>query len=154
MIARVRSRSALAVVVLLSMLMLGACASVDLAPPAEDARAKAMQPPSGKALVYIYRHETMGAAIKMNVMVNGKLLGQTASKTYFVVAVPPGPVNIASLAENTSELTVQASAGNKYFVWQEVKMGAWSARSALSEQGESRGMEGVTASKLIQYVEM
>jgi hypothetical protein len=39
-------------------------------------------------------------------------------------------------------------------VWQEVKMGAWSARSALSEQGESRGMEGVTVSKLIKYVEM
>jgi len=137
-----------------ALLLLAGCASVALAPPAEDVKAKSMEAPAGKALIYIYRNETMGAAVKMNVMFNGKLLGQTASETYFLVATPPGKVTVTSLAENTSELSLDVSAGKKYYVWQEVKMGTWSAGSALSEKSATEGMKGVNECKLIQYVEM
>jgi Protein of unknown function (DUF2846) len=153
--ARVRmGRHSVWVLAAAVLFLAAACASVDLAPPDQDAKAKAMEPPPGKALVYVYRSEALGSAVKMNVMVNGKLLGQTAAHTYFLVATPPGKVTVTSLAEDTSELELQVSAGQKYFVWEEVKMGAWSARSALSQKGAPEGMNGVQQCKLIKYVEL
>ena len=136
--------------VVIAALTLGACASVPMATPEQDAQAKKMTPPAGKALIYVYRNETMGAAIKMPVSLDGKTAGQTGPKTYFMWAVAPGKHEITSLTENTSKLTVDSQAGKTYFVWQEVKMGAWAARSQLQLVDDAKGRAGVDACKLVQ----
>lgn len=41
-------------------------------------------------------------------------------------------------------------AGKNYFVWQEVKMGLWMARSALQTVDEATGRKGVAECKRIQ----
>lgn len=130
-----------------SLTMVG-CASVKMADPAQDAQAKQFATKPDVAGVYVYRNETMGAAIKMDVAVDGKALGQTASKTYLYTEVKPGSHTITSKAENTSELSIDAVAGKLYYVWQEVKMGVMSARSKLSLVDDATGQKGVNESAL------
>ena len=73
----------------------------------------------------------------MTVSLNGKVAGQTGPQTYFVWEVDPGSHEIASHTENVSTLKLTTEAGKTYYVWQEVKMGAFMARSLL-QQARSR----------------
>lgn len=142
-------RKVLLALSLFLLLLLTGCASVQMASVEEDGKAKRFSPVPGRASLYIYRNETFGAAVPMAVSVNGKTLGQTAAKTYFYLNLIPGKYNVESTTENVSNITVATEAGKNYFVWQEVKMGVWMARSLLHEVDESTGRVGVAESKLI-----
>lgn len=117
---------------------------------AQDAAAKTISVKPDKANIYVYRNETMGAAVKMPVALNGKLIGDTASKTYIKLEVPSGEHTLVSKTENDAVLPVKTVAGKNYFVWQEVKMGMFAARSALHLVDEATGQAGVQECKLIQ----
>ena len=77
--------------VLTLFLLMGGCASVQMASDAEDQAAKQFQAKSNMARIYVYRNETFGAALKMPVSIDGQMIGETASKTYLVKDVAPGP---------------------------------------------------------------
>ncbi len=124
------------------------CASVPMGDAKQDAAAKSFQVAPDQAGVYIYRNETMGAAVKMDVMVNGSPIGQTAAKTYLYKQVQPGKLTVASKAENTDTLEIDAKPGTLTYVWQEVKMGFGSARSKLHVVSEEEGKKGVVETKL------
>lgn len=129
---------------------LAGCASVNMGSPQQDAAAKTFKAPADKAAIYIYRNETMGAAIKMDVAIDGQPLGQTAAKTYLYKEVTPGKHTIESKAESTDKLELDAKPGMLYFIWQEVKMGVMSARSKLSLVSEAEGKKGVNETKLAE----
>ena len=131
------------------ILMLVGCASVPMAPADQDAKAKQFTTVSNKSNLYIYRNENFGRAIPMTVSINGKVLGQTAAQTYFWLQLVPGQYNLESHTENVSTLNLTAEPGKDYFVWQEVKMGLWAARSQLQQVDEKTGRDGVLESKLI-----
>jgi hypothetical protein len=128
------------------------CASVQMASADRDASAKTFAVGQEKANIYVYRNESMGAAVKMPVALNGKLVGDTASKTYMRLEVPPGNHTLVSKTENDSVLAVNAEAGKNYFVWQEVKMGMFTARSSLQLVDESTGKSAVQECKLIEQL--
>ena len=86
----------------------------------------------------------------MPVTLDGKVVGKSGSKTYFMWTVEPGEHEISSLTENTSKITVKAEAGRNHFIWQEVKMGMWTARSLLQQVSEDVGRQGVLECKLIK----
>ena len=138
-----------AIISAILVLTLSGCASVPMAPLDQDTKAKDFSPIPNKASLYIYRDESFGAAIPMTVSVNGKALGQTAAHTYFRLNLTPGKYSVESHAENVSNLSLTTEAGKNYFVWQEVKMGMWMARSLLQQTDETAGRTGVMASKLI-----
>ena len=146
-------RKAFATAALLSAVFVTGCASVPMASPEQDAKAKTFKVQQGKANIYIYRNESMGSAVKMPVLVDGKMVGDTVAKTYILTTVNPGKHTILSKTENDSTLDIMAERGKNYFVWQEVKMGAWSARSKLQLVDEATGKKGVADSKLIQGVQ-
>lgn len=129
--------------------VLTGCASVPMASMDQDAQAKSFTSLPDKASLYIFRDETMGAAVPLTVSVNSKTLGQTASKTYFQLNVAPGKYTISSLAEDVSTINLDLSAGSTCFVWQEIKMGMFSARSKLQQVDETRGKAGILSSKMI-----
>jgi len=145
MLSRLVAVTALAAVVLAS-----GCASVQMASEQQDSAAKSYAVKPGTANIYVYRNEQMGAAIKMPVALNGKLVGDTAAKTYLLLQVTPGSHTIVSKTENDATVTVNAQAGRNYFVWQEVKMGMMQARSLLHIMDESTGKAGVAECKLAQ----
>lgn len=129
-------------------LLVTGCASVPMASPAADSAAKVYATNSTKANVYIYRNETFGAALKMPVTLDGAPVGETASKTYLYRQVDPGTHAITSQGKDT--LSLEATAGNNYFVWQEVKMGLVSGGSKLNLVDEAQGKAGVAECKLIK----
>jgi hypothetical protein len=131
-----------------SLLIMAGCASVPMGDPQKDAALKTFSAPQDKAAIYVYRNEIMGSAIKMPVMLDGKILGDTAPKTYLYTEVEPGEHQLISKAENDSTLTVDAVSGKVYYVWQEVKMGILYARSKLQLVDDQVGQNGVTESKL------
>jgi len=130
--------------------MFSGCASVPMAPATADLAAKQFAKLPDKASIYIYRNESMGAAIKMGIYLNDAPIGQTAAKTYLNLQVAPGTYKIRSHAENNSEVTLEAKAGEVYFLWQEVKMGFGSARSKLQIVDAETGKKAVNDCKLTQ----
>ena len=129
--------------------LLTGCASVPMAPPAADQEAKQFQVAQNQAKIYVYRNETLGAALKMPLTLNGKAVGDTGPKTYYVFDVAPGKYTLTSQGDE-STVTVDAVAGNIYYVWQEVKMGLMSGGSKLQVVDATKGQAGVKESKLAQ----
>lgn len=132
-----------------SLALLYGCASVNKAPPQADAAAKAFQPKADVSQVYVYRNETLGAALSMPVAVNGKLMGSTGPNSYFKFDLPPGKHRITSQGDG-SVLDIDTEAGKLYFVWQEVKMGMMSGGSKLQLVDADKGRKGVAECSLIQ----
>lgn len=76
-------------VVLLSITaLLTGCASVPMASIELDTQAKTFATKADKANIYVYRNESIGAAVKMDIAMDGKTIGQTAAKTYIALQVP------------------------------------------------------------------
>lgn len=132
------------------LLVLQACASAPMAPSAEDQRAKQFKPARGKAGIYVYRNETMGAALSKSVTINGRMAGTTAADTYFWFHVKPGTYKIVSDNKLDNTITIKARAGKNYFIWQEMKMGFLVGGTKLSRVDEKTGRNGVLECRLIR----
>jgi hypothetical protein len=124
------------------------CASVSMGDPKQDAALKEFKVAPGKAAIYVYRNESMGGAVKMDVKVDGVPMGQTAAKTYLYQEVAPGKHTVTSSAENTDTIEVDVKPGTLAYIWQEVKMGVMYARTKLHLMPEQEGRKGVQESKL------
>lgn len=142
-------RKILIVIGLAYVAFLSGCASVPMASVEQDAKAKTYAVAPGKSNIYVYRNENFGAAVKLNVEMDGKVVGQTAAKTYFALEVEPGKHSITTRSENVSTVDLVTEVGKNYFVWQEVKMGMLSPRSKLQTVDEETGKKGVSECKLI-----
>jgi len=116
----------------------------------QDAALKTFVIAKDKAGVYIYRNESMGAAIKMNVELDGQSIGQTAANTYLYKEVSPGKHTFTSKTENDSSIEVDAKPGTLLYIWQEVKMGLISARSKLHLVDQAQGQKGVLETRLAE----
>jgi len=127
------------------------CASVPLMPEADDLAAKTFaKPPADRAHVYVYRNESFGAAVKLGILLDGFMVAESAAKTYVLLPVAPGKHVVTSVAGSNDELAVDAAGGKTYFIWQEVKMGAFSANSKLNAVDEATGKAGVQECKRAQ----
>lgn len=124
------------------------CASVPMGDPQQDAALKTFKIAPDKAGIYVYRNESMGAAVKMDVAIDGQPLGQTAAKTFLYREVTPGKHTVTSSAENNDSVEVDVKAGTLAYIWQEVKMGIMYARTKLHIATEADGMKGVQETKL------
>jgi hypothetical protein len=121
-----------------------------MAVPQRDTDAKSFAAVADKAVVYIYRDERIGAAIKMPLMVDNKNVADTVARSYIRLELSAGNHEIVSKAENESNLTLSAEAGKVYYVWQEVKMGLMFARSKLQLMPEEKGQASVKKCTLLE----
>ena len=144
-------KSVFVVAVLAVTSLMGGCASVPMAGANEDAKAKSfVAPTDGRANLYVYRNESFGAAIKMPLLLDNMAIGDTAAHTYAFQQLTPGQHMLVSKTEKDVSLAIDAEAGKNYYVWQEVKMGMWAARSALHLVDDKTGEEAVKDCKLIK----
>lgn len=118
------------------------CASVPMA--ARDASAKAKQfgpPSSGQAGLYIYRAGGPGGALKKDIMVDGKCLGQSAPNVFFFTEVAGNQEHTLSTESEFSanDLKISTDAGKNYFVEQAIKMGVFVGGAKLTQVSEAEG---------------
>lgn len=140
----------LATCVVFSVALTG-CASITMADPKKDAAAKQFKAPeNGNAGIYIYRNESFGGAVPMDVEIDSKTIGTTMAKSYLYKEVAPGKHAITSKSENTHTIEIEAKPGILHYIWQEVKMGMQYARTKLHLVNEEQGKKGVLESKLAE----
>lgn len=140
----------IAVAAIVIACLVSGCASVNKAGRDASTQAKTFSPITDKAVVYIYRDEILGSAIKLHVSVDGIVVGDTGPKSFLQLALPPGPHTITSRGEKIASLSLDTQAGQTYYVWQEVKMGMWSANSMLHKVDTEKGQDGVRECELLR----
>jgi hypothetical protein len=132
----------LSVASLACVAILSGCASVDMAPKADSAKAKEFNAPSkGSAGLYIYRDSFVGKALKKDVWVDGKCIGETAPDVFFYTEVEGGKSykidTESEFSPNTLELTAEAE--RNYFIRQYIKMGVFVGGAGLELMPEDQG---------------
>jgi len=135
----------LAIAVTATLLVSG-CASVDMASKAESARAKEFNPPSqGNAGVYLYRDSFVGKALKKDLWIDGKCIGETAPDVFFYTEVEGGKNHKidteSEFSPNTLELTFET--GKNYFIRQFIKLGVFVGGAGLEQIPEEQGKMAV-----------
>ena len=111
---------------------------------------KTMAVPDGKAIIYVVRPEAIGSAIGMIVTINGEVMGATKGKNYIYKVVDPGTYSITwkVTSDAPEPVSVQAEAGKKYYVWQDVRMGPLFALCSFALLNEQEGLAKLQKCKL------
>ena len=136
------------ILTLASALFAVGCASVESTSKEEAALAKQFNSPSaGKAGVYVYRNSFVGKALKKNIWVDGKCLGESAPDVFFFTEVEGG---VSHKVETESEfspnkLEMMFASGKNYFIRQFIKMGVFVGGADLEEIPEAQGKADVAS---------
>lgn len=128
-------------VVAVSVLVTG-CASVGMSPKEESAKAKQFNPPgANNAGLYVYRNSFVGKALKKDIFIDGKCLGESAPDVFFYTEVEGGKgVKISTESEfSANDLNLTVDSGKNYFVRQYIKMGAFVGGAGIEQVSEQQG---------------
>lgn len=138
---------------LLGAALLSGCASVPMESAEKSNAAKEFKRPSpGKAGLYIYRSGSFGGALKKDVFVNGKCIGETAPNVFFYEEVAGGREHKISTESEFSpnDLIIKARAGVHYFIEQYIKMGVFVGGAGVKRMEAQAGKKAVSELELAQ----
>jgi len=134
------------VFIILASSLFAGCASVPMESKESSNKAKAFNPPSaGTAGLYIYRAGSFGGALKKDVWVDDKCIGETAPNIFFYEEVEGGKEHKISTESEFSpnDLHVITAIGQNYFIKQYIKMGAFVGGANVKLVDESEGKKAV-----------
>ena len=127
------------------------CASVPMesVERASDAQ-KFNSPGKGNSGLYIYRSGSFGGALKKDVWVDGKCIGETAPNVFFYEEVEGDKEHTISTESEFSpnDLIVEVKSGMLYFVRQYIKMGFFVGGAGLELVDEEEGKKAVSELKM------
>ena len=132
--------------------LISGCASVPKASKEKDAAAKTFSTPTdNQSGIYIYRNSFVGQALKKNVYIDGKLIGESSNKVFFYKQVAPGTHKLSTESEfSDNDLELKTESGKNYFVEQSIKMGAFVGGAKLTAVSEDVGKKEVLKCSLAQ----
>jgi len=141
-------------------LFLAGCVSAPTSWTDMDAKAKEFASDPNKGSVYVYREESVGAPIPIELALNDKKFGVLNNKKFFVLKLSPGDYVLGSGAKNSagleltndSTLALHVEAGKIYFVKLDVGFGLLFASSTLIEENEITGRAQVNQSNLVTTI--
>jgi len=112
----------------------------------ESTKAKEFKAPSdGKAGVYLYRNSFAGQALKKDLWVDGKCIGESAPDVFFYTEVDGGKTHKvdteSEFSPNTLELMFEA--GKNYFIRQYIKLGVFIGGAGVEQISEAQGKTDV-----------
>ena len=129
-----------------SALFISGCASVNMASQDESRKAKEFNAPSqGNSGVYIYRNSFVGKALKKDIWIDGKCIGESAPDVFFYTEVEGDKTHKIDTESEFSPNTLEVMfvAGKNYFIRQFIKMGVFVGGAGLEEIPEAQGKEDV-----------
>lgn len=130
------------IAMLAGALLMSGCASVDMATKEESTKAKEFNAPSqGNAGVYVYRNSFVGKALKKDVWIDGKCIGESAPDVFFYTEVEGNKTHKVDTESEFSPNTLEMMfvAGKNYFIRQFIKMGVFVGGAGLEEIPEEQG---------------
>lgn len=125
----------------LSVSLVG-CSSVPMQSKEATEKAKLVTEPSkGKAGVYVYRSGYFGGALKKDIWIDGKCIGESAPNSFFYEEVEGNKEHKISTESEFSpnDLIVYMEAGKNYFIEQFIKMGLFVHGAGLEQIDEEKG---------------
>jgi len=135
-----------------AILALASCASVPMAPSADDDAGKIFgPPPAGMGALYVARGSGLPGSPAVNISVASKVVGSLADYTWFRVELPPGNYDVrASSPDGSGSLDITLTAGQtRYFA---VKGSNWAVGRTVTElpldQGRLLVMSGQRAREI------
>jgi hypothetical protein len=144
LVLRTFALSALLAVVLL----FEGCAFVPPGDPDVDARLKTFTPKPDKALIYVFRNETVPVPVRMKVLIDGKLVGETGPQTYIYAEVDSGNHRLSTDDTEGSGIVFTAVRGRIYYVGQELNPGFRTSLGRFRMVDDKTGQAGVLGSTL------
>lgn len=138
---------------ILSLSLFAGCASVPMESPEASAQAKKFEAPSaGNAGIYVYRAGSFGAALKKNIYIDGKCIGESAPNVFFYeLAKGEKEYKISTESEfSPNDLLLKASAGKNYYVRQYIKLGVFVGGAGLelvSDEEAKKAIGGLALAK-------
>lgn len=136
----------LALIVMVSFLFAG-CASVPMESSERSMEVQKFNPPGeGMSGLYIYRSGSFGGALKKDVWVDGKCIGETAPNVFFYEEVEGDKEHKISTESEFSpnDLLLKAKSGMLYFIRQYIKMGVFVGGAGLELVDEEEGKKAVS----------
>ena len=130
------------IAMLAGALLMSGCASVDMATKEESTKAKEFNAPSqGNAGVYVYRNSFVVKALKKDVWIDGKCIGESAPDVFFYTEVEGNKTHKVDTESEFSPNTLEMMfvAGKNYFIRQFIKMGVFVGGAGLEEIPEEQG---------------
>jgi hypothetical protein len=127
---------------LTASLLVTGCASVNMASTADSAKAKEFnQPSSNTAGVYVYRNSFVGKALKKDLWIDGKCIGESAPDVFFYTEVEGGKAHKLDTESEFSPNTLEMMfvSGKNYFIRQFIKMGVFVGGAGLEQVSEEQG---------------
>jgi len=127
--------------------ILGGCASVPMESVNESNKAKQFNPPSNSnSGLYIYRDSFAGQALKKDIWVDGKCIGETAPDIFFYVEVEGDKEHKISTESEFSpnDLVINTKKGKNYFIEQYIKLGVFVGGAGVELVNDEKGMEAVS----------
>lgn len=130
-----------------TVLLISGCTSVPMESKEKSELAKQFNsPPEGKAGLYVYRSGSFGGALKKNVWLNGKCIGETAPNMFFYEEVNSGSEQKISTESEFSPnyLIVKTENGKNYFISQYIKMGVFVGGAGVEMVDEKKGKKEIS----------
>jgi len=112
----------------LSVALFSGCSTVPLEPKEVANQAKSFNAPSeGNAGLYVYRDSFVGQALKKDVFIDDKCLGEAANGVFFYQSVEGDKEHKVSTESEFSanEISLKTNSGKNYYVRQYRKMGVF-----------------------------
>jgi hypothetical protein len=126
------------------------CSSVKM--ESKEASDKAKQfvlPASGKAGVYVYRDSFVGKALKKDVWLDGKCIGESAPDVFFYTEAAAGQHTLSTESEfSPNDLSILVEAGKNYFYRQFIKMGLMVGGADLESMPEEQAKVAIAKLQL------
>jgi hypothetical protein len=90
-----------------------------------------IKPSQTAAKLIIIRTTSFGFAVKIDNFVDGKFIGQTQGKSYFITEVEPGTRYVIGASENNACARLNFEAGKVYYLMQAIFPGIMFARTGF-----------------------
>ncbi len=127
--------------------LLTGCATVPMESKEATEKAKAFEKPSAEnAGLYIYRANGPGSALKKDVWVDDKCVGETAPNMFFYQLVKGGEEHKISTESEFSpnDLLLKVEGGENYFVKQYIKIGVFVGGADLKAVSKEEGEKAIS----------
>jgi uncharacterized protein DUF2846 len=105
--------------------------------------------PPGKAVIYIYRPSSLGAAITYDVKHKDRVVITTKAFGYYPYVTDPGEVELSAQTESKSSVTLDVKPGEIYYVKAVVSMGFLVGRPRLVVVSADEAKKDIAECKLL-----
>lgn len=132
---------------LITTAALAGCTSVPMEPVEKSELAKQYNSPSeGMAGLYVYRAGSLGGALKKDIWVDDKCIGESAPDVFFYEEVSGNNEHKISTESEFSpnDLILKTEEGKNYFVSQYIKFGVFVGGAGVELVNEEKGKKEVS----------